>query len=113
MVSRCYDSYIIIMNIDVKQTQVKYNMLYVSAEMCSERDSPLEPFVLPAPGLPELARLTCGAHLGRPNHNAASHYVVFAILPIACLQMPWGHQEPGHQQACYWSNEPEYCKPNA
>ena len=29
-----------------------------------ERDSPLEPFVLPAPGQPELARLTCGAHLG-------------------------------------------------
>ena len=34
--------------------------------MCSERDSPLEPFVLPAPGQPELARLTCGAHLGPP-----------------------------------------------
>ena len=29
--------------------------------MCSERDSPLEPFVLSAPGQPELARLTCGA----------------------------------------------------
>ena len=41
---------------------------YASAEpeMCSERDSPLEPFVLPAPGQPELARLTCGAHLGPP-----------------------------------------------
>ena len=35
-------------------------------EMCSERDSPLEPFVLPAPGQPELARLICGAHLGPP-----------------------------------------------
>ena len=35
-------------------------------EMCSERDSPLEPFVLSAPGQPELARLTCGAHLGPP-----------------------------------------------
>ena len=34
--------------------------------MCSERDSPLEPFVLPAPGQPELARLICGAHLGAP-----------------------------------------------
>ena len=34
--------------------------------MCSERDNPLEPFVLPAPGQPELARLTCGAHLGPP-----------------------------------------------
>ena len=34
--------------------------------MCIGRDSPLEPFVLPAPGLPELARLTCGAHLGPP-----------------------------------------------
>ena len=34
--------------------------------MCSERDSPLEPFVLSAPGQPELARLTCGAHLGPP-----------------------------------------------
>ena len=35
-------------------------------EMCSERDSLLEPFVLPAPGQPELARLICGAHLGPP-----------------------------------------------
>ena len=35
-------------------------------EMCSERDSPLEPVVLPAPGQPELARLICGAHLGPP-----------------------------------------------
>ena len=35
----------------------------VKSEMCSERDSPLEPFVLPAPGQPELARLICGAHL--------------------------------------------------
>ena len=34
--------------------------------MCSERDSPLKPFVLPAPGQPELVRLTCGAHLGPP-----------------------------------------------
>ena len=34
--------------------------------MCSERDGPLEPFVLPAPGQPELARLICGAHLGPP-----------------------------------------------
>ena len=34
--------------------------------MCSERDSPLEPFVLLAPGQPELARLICGAHLGPP-----------------------------------------------
>ena len=34
--------------------------------MCSERDSPLELFVLPAPGQPELARLTCGTHLGPP-----------------------------------------------
>ena len=39
---------------------------WVCTEMCSERDSPLEPFVLPAPGQPELARLTCGAHLGPP-----------------------------------------------
>ena len=36
------------------------------AEMCSERDSPLEPFVFPAPGQPELARLICGAHLSPP-----------------------------------------------
>ena len=36
------------------------------AEMCSERDSPLEPFVLPAPGQPERARLICGAPLGPP-----------------------------------------------
>ena len=40
--------------------------MYIEPEMCSERDSPLEPFVLPAPGQPELARLTCGAHLGPP-----------------------------------------------
>ena len=39
---------------------------YTIAEMCSERDSPLEPFVLLAPGQPELARLICGAHLGPP-----------------------------------------------
>ena len=38
----------------------------VATEMCSERDGPLEPFVLPAPGQPELARLTCGARLGPP-----------------------------------------------
>ena len=37
-----------------------------TSEMCSERDSPLEPFVLPAPGQPELARLICGAHLSPP-----------------------------------------------
>ena len=35
-------------------------------EMCSERDSPLEPFFLPAPGQPELARLICGTHLSPP-----------------------------------------------
>ena len=34
--------------------------------MCSERDSPLEPFGLSAPGQPELARLICGAHLSPP-----------------------------------------------
>ena len=39
---------------------------FLEPEMCSERDIPLEPFVLPAPGQPELARLTCGAHLGPP-----------------------------------------------
>ena len=39
--------------------------IYIS-EMCSERDSPLEPFVLPAPGQPELARLICGTPLGPP-----------------------------------------------
>ena len=38
----------------------------VQPEMCSERDSPLEHFVLLAPGQPELARLICGAHLGPP-----------------------------------------------
>ena len=40
--------------------------VWVKPEMCSERDSPLEPFVLLAPGQPELARLICGAHLGPP-----------------------------------------------
>ena len=39
---------------------------WLKPEMCSERDSPLEPFVLPAPGQPELARLICDAHLGPP-----------------------------------------------
>ena len=47
----------------VKAISVNFS---VRSEMCSERDSPLEPFVLPAPGQPELARLTCGAHLGPP-----------------------------------------------
>ena len=37
--------------------------------MCSERDSPLEPFVLPAPGQPELVRLICSAHLSPPVLN--------------------------------------------
>ena len=43
-----------------------WGLYYIYAEMCSERDSPLEPFVLLAPGQPELARLICGAHLGPP-----------------------------------------------
>ena len=42
---------------------LEINYSYLKSEMCSERDSPLEPFVLPAPGQPELARLICGAHL--------------------------------------------------
>ena len=42
------------------------NTTLVQAEMCSERDSPLEPFVLLAPGQPELARLICGTHLSPP-----------------------------------------------
>ena len=42
----------------------------VCTEMCSERDSPLEPFVLPAPGQPELARLICGAHLCWPGSRS-------------------------------------------
>ena len=46
--------------------QIRAILASSTAEMCSERDSPLEPFVLPAPGQPELARLTCGAHLGPP-----------------------------------------------
>ena len=48
------------------ETTLKQVCIKVVAEMCSERDSPLEPFVLSAPGRPELARLTCGAHLGPP-----------------------------------------------
>ena len=44
----------------------RFCIFWVGPEMCSERDSPLEPFVLPAPGQPELARLICGAHLGPP-----------------------------------------------
>ena len=44
----------------------RWSLYLLWSEMCSERDSPLEPFVLPAPGQPELARLTCGAHLGPP-----------------------------------------------
>ena len=59
--------------------QIKYGLPYcvtcpsmsmdpgsLNPEMCSERDSPLEPFVLPAPGQPELARFICGAHLSPP-----------------------------------------------
>ena len=42
----------------------------VQAKMCSERDSPLELFVLPAPGQPELARLICGGHLCRPGSRS-------------------------------------------
>ena len=40
--------------------------LTIASEMCSERDSPLKSFVLPAPSQPELAWLICGTHLGPP-----------------------------------------------
>ena len=49
-----------------QQINVHRKNLNVYAEMCSERDSPLEPFALPAPGQPELVRLICGAHQGPP-----------------------------------------------
>ena len=47
-------------------SMVQRATLTIASEMCSERDSPLKSFVLPAPSQPELARLICGAHLGPP-----------------------------------------------
>ena len=46
--------------------KIRFIIHYVKPEMCSERNSPLEPFVLLAPGQPELARLICGTHLSPP-----------------------------------------------
>ena len=52
------------------QSHASITLNSIWAEMCSERDSPLEPFVLPAPVQPELARLTCGAHLCWPANRS-------------------------------------------
>ena len=32
----------------------------------------------------------------------------YPVLSILCLLMPWRLTSPGHQQAWYWSNKPEY-----
>ena len=42
------------------------------------------------------------------HHNRASQHGAYHILTIPCLLMPWRLKEPGHQQAWYWSNKPEY-----
>ena len=34
--------------------------------------------------------------------------VAYPVLSISCLLMLWRLQEPGHQQAWYWSPKPEY-----
>ena len=35
-------------------------------------------------------------------------HVAYPILSISCLLMPWWLKSPGHQQALYWLNKPEY-----
>ena len=42
-------------------------------------------------------------------YNAATPYVAYSMLSIPCLLRPWRLKEPGHQQAWYWPNKPEYC----
>ena len=44
---------------------------YLGSEMCIGRDSPLEPFVLPAPGLPDLTRLTLAPTCANPEAEAS------------------------------------------
>ena len=41
-------------------------------------------------------------------HNGATLHVAYTILAIPCLLRLWWLQEPGHQQAWYWSPKPEY-----
>ena len=41
-------------------------------------------------------------------HNAASLHVTYRTLSVPCLLMPWRLKSPGHQQAWYWPNKPEY-----
>ena len=44
--------------------------------------------------------------------NGATLRVAYPILSIPCLLMPWRLKEPGHQQAWYWPNKPEYSVTN-
>ena len=41
-------------------------------------------------------------------HYWATLHVTYPILSIPCLLMPWWLEEPGHQQAWFWLNKPEY-----
>ena len=45
---------------------------------------------------------------GDKNPNGATLHVAYPILSIPCLLMPWWLKEPGHQQAWYWLDKPEY-----
>ena len=74
------------------------NIRYVYTEMCSERDSPLEPFVLPAPGQPELARLICGAwaHLCWPGSRSVHGSIQLCV--IGWPRFAWR----GHPKYCLW-----------
>ena len=40
--------------------------------------------------------------------NGATVSVSYPILSILYMLMPWRLNEPGHQQAWYWPNKPEY-----
>ena len=40
--------------------------------------------------------------------NGTTPYVAYPILSIPCPPMPWWLEEPRHQQAWYWSPNPEY-----
>ena len=41
-------------------------------------------------------------------HHGGTLHVVCPILSIPYMLMPWRLKEPGHQQAWYWPNKPEY-----
>ena len=90
--------------------------------MCSERDSPLEPFVLPAPGQAELARLVCGAPPGPtcadPEAEASTGqftrvWLGSRILHGGATQSIVSDVSPGHTGRRAWTRAGESSQPAA